>query len=216
MSLPSLRTCPVIHSRLHSGQILPCLGLSHWGNGAVLEKYDAVQSNYVPPQTQLSRGAWLTPQQQERIYKGVSSISSLTEISNNSKIVNCTTYHIVYYPRLLHSNHLSSNMYLQPQQVDIPEKNVCDSRWLLTGWINYIPMALDWKAFHIQNREVDSFVPSVPKHAGTILIPLPGCLLDRLITANFHLNFDCNPVLIEETFHCHPEFLTQAHAINGS
>jgi carbonic anhydrase len=67
--LENLRTYPVIHSRLHSGQIHLHAWVYHIETGAVLE-YDAVRGHYVPPQTQLSRAAWLTPQQQERIYKG--------------------------------------------------------------------------------------------------------------------------------------------------
>jgi len=67
--LENLRTYPVIYSRLKSGQ----LQLHGWvyeiETGKVLE-YSPVLGQYVPPQTQFSRAAWITPEQQERIYKG--------------------------------------------------------------------------------------------------------------------------------------------------
>jgi carbonic anhydrase len=67
--LENLRTYPVIYSRLKSGQ----LKLHGWfyeiETGEVLE-YNAALQKYVPPQTQFSRAAWITPEQQERIYKG--------------------------------------------------------------------------------------------------------------------------------------------------
>lgn len=67
--LENLRTYPVIHSKLHSGQMRLHAWVYHIETGAVLE-YDPVQGQYVPPQSKLSRSTWLTPQQQERIYKG--------------------------------------------------------------------------------------------------------------------------------------------------
>ncbi len=67
--LENLRTYPVIHSQLKKNQ----LELHGWiysiETGEVLE-YSPMQGQFVPPQTQFSRGAWLTPEQQERIYKG--------------------------------------------------------------------------------------------------------------------------------------------------
>lgn len=67
--LENLRTYPAIHSKLHSGQIRLHAWVYHIETGAILE-YDAVQGQYVPPQSKLSRSTWLTPQQQQRIYKG--------------------------------------------------------------------------------------------------------------------------------------------------
>ena len=67
--LENLRTYPVIHSKLHSGQMRLHAWVFHIETGAILE-YDPVQGHYVPPQSKLSRSTWLTPQQQERIYKG--------------------------------------------------------------------------------------------------------------------------------------------------
>jgi carbonic anhydrase len=67
--LENLRTYPVIYSRLKNGQ----LQLHGWvyeiETGEVLE-YSPSVGQYVPPQTQLSRAAWITPEQQQRIYKG--------------------------------------------------------------------------------------------------------------------------------------------------
>jgi carbonic anhydrase len=67
--LENLRTYPVIHSRLKSGQI----NLHGWiyeiETGQVLE-YNPSIGQYMPPQTMFSRAAWITPEQQERIYKG--------------------------------------------------------------------------------------------------------------------------------------------------
>ncbi len=67
--LENLRTYPVIHSRLKSGQI----NLHGWiyeiETGQVLE-YNPSVGQYMPPQTMFSRAAWITPEQQERIYKG--------------------------------------------------------------------------------------------------------------------------------------------------
>lgn len=67
--LENLRTYPVIRSKLHRGHIRLHAWVYQIETGEVLE-YDAVRGQYVPPQTQLSRASWLTPQQQERIYKG--------------------------------------------------------------------------------------------------------------------------------------------------
>src|SRR4028119_295168 len=67
--LENLRTYPVIHSRLKNGQI----HLHGWvyviETGEVVE-YDSSRRKFVPPQTQFSRAAWISPEQQERIYKG--------------------------------------------------------------------------------------------------------------------------------------------------
>lgn len=69
--LDNLRTYPVIYSRLKSNQ----LKLHGWvyeiESGNVLE-YDPRLGQYVPPQNMSSRLQWITPQQQERIYKGSS------------------------------------------------------------------------------------------------------------------------------------------------
>jgi len=73
--LENLRTYPVIHSRLHTGQIHLHGWVYHIETGEILE-FDPVRREYVPPQTQLTRAAWLTPQQQERIFKG-------SEVSRN-------------------------------------------------------------------------------------------------------------------------------------
>jgi carbonic anhydrase len=67
--LENLRTYPVIHSGLKNGQ----LQLHGWvyeiETGEILE-YNPALEEFVPPQTQFSRSAWITPEQQERIYKG--------------------------------------------------------------------------------------------------------------------------------------------------
>lgn len=67
--IENLRTYPVIHSRLYSGQIHLHGWVYRIETGEILE-YDPVRREYVPPQAQLTRSAWLTPQQQERIFKG--------------------------------------------------------------------------------------------------------------------------------------------------
>ncbi|AFZ31241.1 Carbonate dehydratase [Gloeocapsa sp. PCC 7428] len=67
--LENLRTYPVIHSRLHSGQIHLHGWVYHIETGEVLE-YDPVRRQFVSPETRLPRAAWLTPEQQQRIYQG--------------------------------------------------------------------------------------------------------------------------------------------------
>jgi carbonic anhydrase len=67
--LENLRTYPVIYSRLKSGQMQFHGWFYEIETGQVLE-YDPVRGEFVPPQTQFSRSAWITPEQQERIYKG--------------------------------------------------------------------------------------------------------------------------------------------------
>lgn len=67
--LDNLRTYPVIHSRLKSSQ----LQLHGWvyeiETGEVFT-YDPIKEQFVPAKSQFSRAAWITPEQQERIYKG--------------------------------------------------------------------------------------------------------------------------------------------------
>lgn len=67
--LDNLRTYPVIHSRLKSGQ----LQLHGWvyeiETGEVFT-YDPMKEQFVPAKSQFSRAAWITPEQQQRIYKG--------------------------------------------------------------------------------------------------------------------------------------------------
>jgi carbonic anhydrase len=67
--LENLRTYPVIYSRLKSGQLQIHGWFYEIETGEVLE-YNPALKKYVPPQTQFSRAAWITPEQQERIYKG--------------------------------------------------------------------------------------------------------------------------------------------------
>ncbi|HEY9666245.1 MAG TPA: carbonic anhydrase [Coleofasciculaceae cyanobacterium] len=67
--LENLRTYPVIQSRLKNGQVQLHAWVYEIETGQVLE-YNPSLGQYVPPQTMLSRAAWLTPEQQERIYKG--------------------------------------------------------------------------------------------------------------------------------------------------
>ncbi|HAJ64102.1 MAG TPA: carbonate dehydratase [Cyanobacteria bacterium UBA8543] len=67
--LDNLRTYPVVYSRLKGGQMKLHGWLYEIETGDVLE-YDSVRNQFIPPQTQLSRAAWITPEQQERIYKG--------------------------------------------------------------------------------------------------------------------------------------------------
>ena len=78
--LENLQTYPVIRSKLHSGQIHLHAWVYHIETGEVLE-YDPVRGQYVPPQAQLSRAAWLTAEQQERIYKG----STASQVNGNIK-----------------------------------------------------------------------------------------------------------------------------------
>ncbi len=67
--LENLRTYPVIHSRLKSGQIHLHGWVYEIETGEVTE-YDPVRSQFLPAKSQFSRAAWITPEQQERIYKG--------------------------------------------------------------------------------------------------------------------------------------------------
>ncbi|PPS39999.1 carbonic anhydrase [Chroococcidiopsis sp. TS-821] len=67
--LENLRTYPVIHSRLHSGQIQLHGWVYYIESGEILE-YDPVRRQFVAPETRLPRAAWLTPEQQQRIYQG--------------------------------------------------------------------------------------------------------------------------------------------------
>jgi carbonic anhydrase len=67
--LENLRTYPVIYSGLKSGQLRLHAWFYEIETGQILE-YDPVRGEYLPPQTQFSRAAWITPEQQERIYKG--------------------------------------------------------------------------------------------------------------------------------------------------
>lgn len=67
--LENLRTYPVIHSRLKKGEMQLHGWVYEIETGDVLE-YSPTMGQFVPPQTQFSRAAWITPEQQERIYKG--------------------------------------------------------------------------------------------------------------------------------------------------
>ena len=67
--LENLRTYPVIHSRLKMGQIQLHGWVYEIETGEVME-YSPTLGKFMPPQTQFSRGAWISPEQQERIYKG--------------------------------------------------------------------------------------------------------------------------------------------------
>ncbi len=70
--LDNLRTYPVIHSRLKTGQLRLHAWVYAIETGEVFA-YDRMQEQYVPAKTQFSRAAWLTPEQQERIYRGSNS-----------------------------------------------------------------------------------------------------------------------------------------------
>ena len=67
--LDNLRTYPVVYSGLKGGQLKLHGWLYEIETGEILE-YDSVRNQFIPPQTQFSRAAWITPEQQERIYKG--------------------------------------------------------------------------------------------------------------------------------------------------
>jgi len=67
--LENLRTYPVIHSRLKKGEIQIHGWVYEIETGEVVE-YNPALGQFVPPQIQFSRAAWITPEQQERIYKG--------------------------------------------------------------------------------------------------------------------------------------------------
>jgi len=67
--LENLRTYPVIHSRLKSNEMRLHGWVYEIETGEVVE-YNPLQGDFLPPQSQFSRSAWLTAEQQERIYKG--------------------------------------------------------------------------------------------------------------------------------------------------
>jgi carbonic anhydrase len=67
--LENLRTYPVIHSRLKKGQMQLHGWVYEIETGEVME-YSPTMNQFIPPKTQFSRAAWITPEQQERIYKG--------------------------------------------------------------------------------------------------------------------------------------------------
>lgn len=67
--LENLRTYPAIHSRLKNNQMQLHGWVYEIETGDVLE-YSTTLGQFVPPQSQFSRSAWITPEQQERIYKG--------------------------------------------------------------------------------------------------------------------------------------------------
>lgn len=73
--IENLRTYPVIRAKLHKDQIHLHAWMYHIEMGEILE-YDYVRGHYVPPQTQLSRSHWLTPEQQERICKGSAALQN--------------------------------------------------------------------------------------------------------------------------------------------
>ncbi|HEY9739177.1 MAG TPA: carbonic anhydrase [Coleofasciculaceae cyanobacterium] len=67
--LENLRTYPVIQSRLKTNQIRLHGWVYEIETGQIIE-YNSSLGKFVLPQTQVSRSAWLSPEQQERIYKG--------------------------------------------------------------------------------------------------------------------------------------------------
>ena len=67
--LENLRTYPVVHSRLKNNQIHLHGWVYEIETGEVTI-YDPIQGQFVPAKTQFSRAAWITPEQQQRIYKG--------------------------------------------------------------------------------------------------------------------------------------------------
>jgi carbonic anhydrase len=69
--LENLRTYPVIHSRLKKNEMQIHGWVYEIETGEVME-YSPTLGQFVPPQAQFSRAAWITPEQQERIYKGSS------------------------------------------------------------------------------------------------------------------------------------------------
>jgi carbonic anhydrase len=71
--LENLRSYPVIQSRLKSGQLHLHAWVYEIESGEIFA-YDPIKGDYVPAKTQFSRAAWITPEQQERIYKGSSSV----------------------------------------------------------------------------------------------------------------------------------------------
>ena len=67
--LENLRTYPVVQSRLKAGKMHLHAWVYEIETGEVLE-YNALQGQFLPPNTQFGRSAWLSKEQQERIYKG--------------------------------------------------------------------------------------------------------------------------------------------------
>ncbi len=67
--LENLRTYPVVQSRLKAGKMHLHAWVYEIETGDVLE-YSALQGQFLPPNTQFGRSAWLSKEQQERIYKG--------------------------------------------------------------------------------------------------------------------------------------------------
>ncbi|MCP2727969.1 carbonic anhydrase [Limnofasciculus baicalensis] len=73
--LENLRTYPVVQSRLKAGKMHLHAWVYEIETGEVLE-YNALQGQFLPPNTQFGRIAWLSKEQQERIYKGSYSKNS--------------------------------------------------------------------------------------------------------------------------------------------
>ncbi len=73
--LENLRTYPVVQSRLKAGKMHLHAWVYEIETGEVLE-YNALQGQFLPPNTQFGRSAWLSKEQQERIYKGSYSSNS--------------------------------------------------------------------------------------------------------------------------------------------
>jgi carbonic anhydrase len=71
--LENLRSYPVIQSRLKNGQLHLHAWVYEIESGEIFA-YDPIKGDYVPAKTQFSRAAWITPEQQERIYRGSSSV----------------------------------------------------------------------------------------------------------------------------------------------
>lgn len=76
--LENLRTYPVIQSRLKSGQVRLHGWVYEIESGQVVEYCPSV-GKYLPPQTQFARATWITPEQQERIYKGSYTTSTTSQ-----------------------------------------------------------------------------------------------------------------------------------------
>lgn len=72
--LENLRTYPVVQSRLKNNQIHLHGWIYEIETGQVLE-YNPAVGQFMPPHTMFSRAAWITPEQQERIYKGSKAAS---------------------------------------------------------------------------------------------------------------------------------------------
>lgn len=81
--IENLRTYPIIHSKLHRGQLYLYAWIYHIETGEVFT-YDPVRHQYVPPDLEMEIAApdpsplqanglaspWLSPEQAERIYRG--------------------------------------------------------------------------------------------------------------------------------------------------